>query len=77
MSNYRRMKFCGGYYFLKVVSYKRRKILVGELASRVGYAKLILHTRNLIFSYLSSLFVILIRFILLASAEVMVNVRSS
>jgi len=34
MSNYRRAKFCGGYYFFTVVSYKRRKILVGELARK-------------------------------------------
>lgn len=32
MSNYRRPQFCGGYYFFTVVSYKRRKILVSELA---------------------------------------------
>jgi putative transposase len=32
MTNYRRAKFCGGYYFFTVVCYKRRKILVGEPA---------------------------------------------
>jgi putative transposase len=34
MSNYRRATFCGGYYFFTVVSYKRRKILDGELARK-------------------------------------------
>ncbi|MHC4426679.1 MAG: REP-associated tyrosine transposase [Planctomycetota bacterium] len=34
MSNYRRAKFCGGYYFFTVVTYGRRKILVGELARK-------------------------------------------
>jgi len=34
MSNYRRAKFCGGYYFFTVVSYKRREILAGEPARR-------------------------------------------
>ena len=32
MSNYRRAKFCGGYYFFTVVTYIRRKILTGEPA---------------------------------------------
>jgi putative transposase len=34
MSDYRRPKFCGGYYFFTVVTYKRRKILTGELARK-------------------------------------------
>ena len=34
MSHYRRPKFCGGYYFFTVVTYKRRKILTGELARK-------------------------------------------
>ena len=34
MSDYRRANFCGGYYFFTVVTYKRRKILTGELARR-------------------------------------------
>jgi len=34
MSHYRRVKFCGGYYFFTVVCYKRRKILAGEIARK-------------------------------------------
>jgi putative transposase len=34
MSNYRRPKFYGGYYFFTVVTYKRRKILTSELARK-------------------------------------------
>ena len=34
MSDYRRPKFCGGYYFFTVVTYKRRKILTGKLARK-------------------------------------------
>ena len=32
MSNYRRAKFCGGYYFFTVVTDKRRKILTTDIA---------------------------------------------
>jgi len=32
MTNYRRAKFCGGYYFFTVVTYKRRRFLVGDLS---------------------------------------------
>ena len=34
MSHYRRARFCGGYYFFTVVTYKRRKILAGDLARK-------------------------------------------
>ncbi|TKJ36770.1 MAG: transposase [Planctomycetes bacterium B3_Pla] len=34
MSYYRRARFCGGYYFFTVVTYKRRKILTGDLARK-------------------------------------------
>ena len=34
MSDYRRAKFCGGYYFFTVVTYKRRKILTDEVARK-------------------------------------------
>ena len=34
MSHYRRTEFHGGYYFFTVVTYKRRKILTGELARK-------------------------------------------
>ena len=34
MSNYRRAKFCGGYYFFTIVTYERRKILTSELARK-------------------------------------------
>ena len=34
MSHYRRVKFCGGYYFFTVVCYKRRKILANEIARK-------------------------------------------
>jgi len=32
MSNYRRASFAGGYYFFTVVTYRRRRILTGELS---------------------------------------------
>ncbi len=32
MSDYRRASFCGGYYFFTVVTYRRRRILTGELS---------------------------------------------
>jgi putative transposase len=34
MSNYRRAKFCGGYYFFTVVTHKRDKILTSEDARK-------------------------------------------
>lgn len=32
MTNYRRARFCGGYYFFTVVTYNRRRFLVDDLA---------------------------------------------
>jgi putative transposase len=32
MTNYRRAKFCGGYYFFTVVTYRRRRFLVDDLS---------------------------------------------
>lgn len=32
MTNYRRSKLCGGYYFFTVVTYKRRRFLADELS---------------------------------------------
>jgi putative transposase len=32
MTNYRRARFCGGYYFFTVVTYKRRPFLVDDLS---------------------------------------------
>ncbi len=32
MTNYRRARFCGGYYFFTVVTYKRRPFLVDEVS---------------------------------------------
>jgi putative transposase len=32
MTDYRRSRFCGGYYFFTVVTYRRRRFLVDDLA---------------------------------------------
>ena len=32
MTNYRRAKFCGGYYFFTVVTYKRKRFLVDDIS---------------------------------------------